>query len=103
MPTSLPRIQTLCPPDLFEEVTALARLTQKSNSFMVVELIEEALQQPKYQALLEYAYETKEHVSGSETRHRVRRHQAVRKLEPVRPTPTPASKPNTGNWWETAS
>ena len=93
MPTSLPRIQTLCPPDLFEEVTALARFTQKSNSFMVVELIEEALQSPKFQALLEYAYENKEHVSGSEIRHRVRKHQAARKLDPVSPTPT-------GNWWE---
>ena len=100
MPTSLPRIQTLCPPDLFEEVTALARLTQKSNSFMVVELIEEALRNPKYKALLEYAYESKEHVSGSEIRHRIRQHQPPRVHQKERVAS--CMQGESANWWEAA-
>lgn len=58
MPTALDRIQCLLQPDAFSKVMTLAKLTQRSKSFMAGELIDAALALPRYKEMLEEAADT---------------------------------------------
>lgn len=58
MPTALDRIQCLLQPDSFAKVMTLAKLTQRSKSFMASELIDAALALPIYKEKLEEAADT---------------------------------------------
>ena len=55
MPTALPRVQALFPPETYAKVRQLAKLNRRSSSFTVVDLVEELLATEKYQILLEHA------------------------------------------------
>ena len=55
MPSQLPRVQTLMQPAVHASVLTLANRTNRTQSNMCALLIEEALQHPKWQALLETA------------------------------------------------
>jgi len=55
MPTQLPRVQALFPPEAYAKVRQLSRFTRRSSSFTVSDLVEELLATDKYKVLLEYA------------------------------------------------
>lgn len=55
MPTQLPRVQALFPPETYAKVRQISRLTRRSSSFTVVDLVEEVLKTDRYQILLEEA------------------------------------------------
>ena len=57
MPTGLPRIQVLCQPDTFAQCLTLVNVTGKTKSNIAHELIQHALKDEKYKALLAEADE----------------------------------------------
>ena len=57
MPTGLDRIQVLCQPDTYAKVMTLVNVTGKTKSNLAHELIQHALKDEKYKALLAEADE----------------------------------------------
>ena len=101
MPTALPRVQALFPPQTYAKVRQLAKLNRRSSSYTVVDLVEELLQTEKYQHLLEYA----EHIEGKvptpvDDRTFIPQPRTVYPKAHQKETPQQAAA--TANWWEVA-
>ena len=103
MPTALPRVQALFPPETYAKVRQLSRLNRRSSSFTVVDLVEELLNSDKYRAILEYAEQTEGKVLALEDP-RTRVHQPrtqqprIHKMEKV----APSRQGQPAQWWEGA-
>ena len=97
MPTALPRVQALFPPTTYAKVRQLSRLTRRSSSFTVVDLVEEVLKTDKYQILLEEAARLEGEVPVQvDPRKRI----SQPRTEQPR-VHTKETAPST-NWWEVA-
>ena len=96
MPTALPRVQALFPPETYAKVRQLAKLNRRSSSFTVVDLVEELLQTEKYQVLLDHATKIDGEIPVQEDPRR--RISEPRTEKPrVHQMEAPGA---TANWWE---
>ena len=95
MPTALPRVQALFPPQTYAKVRQLAKLNRRSSSFTVSDLVEELLATDKYKTLLEYAAQRDGEVPVLDDPRK-------RPEYPARTEQPRIHVKETANWWEVA-
>jgi hypothetical protein len=94
MPSPLPRVQALFPPETYAKVRQLAKLNRRSSSFTVVDLVEELLATDKYKVLVEHAAKVEGEVPVLED---------PRSFIPAPRTEEPrVHQKENANWWEAA-
>ena len=102
MPIALQGVQALFPPETYAKVLQLSRLTRRSSSFTVVDLVEEVLKTDKYRFLLEEAARLEGEVPVLEDpRQRINQPRTCQpRVHKKEAAPTTAS--TSANWWEVA-